>query len=178
MNPADLYKKAYDAHYEDGDLEEARVLYQQLVEGFAQSKEAGYARSQLEHLNRAVRAEPNMAAESPKRLVILTTAPSVEGARVVETLDIVASECVFGMNAFKDALAGLRDIFGGRSKTLQKALREARLACMSGLREEAERLQADAVIGISLSIGEYGNNSMVLVFATGTAVRLEPSPAL
>ena len=52
--------------------------------------------------------------------IMLTTAPSLEGYYIFETLDIITAECVFGMNVFRDMFAGVRDFFGGRSKATQK----------------------------------------------------------
>jgi putative heavy-metal-binding protein len=69
--------------------------------------------------------------------VKLTTAPHLEGYRVTETLDIVAAECVFGINLLRDLLAAMTDILGGRSETSQAALRDARTVCLRELRREA-----------------------------------------
>ena len=41
----------------------------------------------------------------------------VAGRAIAEEIDIVAAECVFGMNMFRDLFASIRDAFGGR-KTL------------------------------------------------------------
>ena len=57
--------------------------------------------------------------------IIVTTASQLEGYRVVETLDVVTAECVFGMNIFRDMFAGVRDFFGGRSS----ATRSRAMSC-------------------------------------------------
>ncbi len=106
--------------------------------------------------------------------VIITTSSHLEGYRVTEHLDVVSAECVFGMNVFKDLFAGLRDFFGGRNKSSQKALREARIACLDELRREAGELGANAVIGVDLDYSEIsgGGKSMLFLVATGTAVKV------
>ncbi|MBB3141654.1 YbjQ family protein [Halomonas organivorans] len=106
--------------------------------------------------------------------LLLTTASHLEGYRVTEHLDIVSAECVFGMNVFKDMFAGLRDFFGGRNKSSQDALRDARIACLDELRREAEALGANAVIGVDLDYSEIsgGGKSMLFLVATGTAVKV------
>jgi hypothetical protein len=39
---------------------------------------------------------------------------------VEERIEIISAEWVIGMNMFRDMLAGIRDIFGGRSSASQK----------------------------------------------------------
>ncbi|ATJ84344.1 YbjQ family protein [Halomonas beimenensis] len=106
--------------------------------------------------------------------LLLTTSSHLEGYRVTEHLDIVSAECVFGMNVFKDMFAGLRDFFGGRNKSSQDALRDARIACLDELRREAETLGANAVIAVDLDYSEIsgGGKSMLFLVATGTAVKV------
>ena len=45
--------------------------------------------------------------------VIITTADTVAGRATVEEIDIVAAECVFGMNMFRDLFASIREGYGG-----------------------------------------------------------------
>ena len=110
----------------------------------------------------------------PVSLAQLVTTPSVPGRENREALGIVSAECVLGINVFRDILGSVRDIVGGRSGTHQKALREARETCLDELAEEASSLGADAVVGIDLDYSEIsgGRKGMVLLVATGTAVRL------
>lgn len=107
--------------------------------------------------------------------MMVTTAPSIEGYRVTKCIDIVTSECVFGLNAFKDFFMGLTDFFGGRSGTAQTALRDARKACLYELKKEAAQLGANAVIGIDLDYSEFSGKgtSMLFLVASGTAVFVE-----
>ena len=111
--------------------------------------------------------------------VVLTTAPSLEGYQIIETLDIVSSECVYGMNLFRDMFVWARDIVGGRSESSQKVLRDARKICLMELRREAESLGANAVIAVALDYSEISGNgkSMLLLVASGTAVLVSPKAA-
>ncbi|MBS9404289.1 YbjQ family protein [Halomonas sp. TRM85114] len=106
--------------------------------------------------------------------VLLTTSSHLDGYRVTEHVDIVSAECVFGMNVLKDMFAGFRDFFGGRNKSSQNALRDARVACLDELRHEAESLGANAVIAVDLDYSEIsgGGKSMLFLVATGTAVKV------
>ena len=93
---------------------------------------------------------------------------------VAAYLDVVSAESVQGINVVRDMFAGMRDFFGGRSQTLEKALREARAQATDELKERAAKLQADAVVGVNFEISmPSGKGSMLVVFVTGTAVRLK-----
>jgi len=108
--------------------------------------------------------------------IIITTEHAMPEYRVVERFEIITAECVFGMNIFKDFFAGIRDIFGGRSATSQKVLRDARHTCLTELSREALMVGANAVIAVDLTYNEISGDdkSMLFVVATGTAVRIEP----
>ena len=107
-------------------------------------------------------------------LTHLTTTHSMPGREIRETLGVVSAECVLGINILRDMLGGLRDIFGGRSGTHQKALRQARQTCLEELAAEAAELGGDAVIGVDLDFSEIsgGGKGMLFLVASGTAVRL------
>ncbi len=105
--------------------------------------------------------------------MILTTTSSVEGRPVQQYLSIVNAQSIIGANVFKDIFAGLRDIFGGRSKTYERVLEEAKVDAMRELVEKAQALGANAIIGVDLDFETVGaGGSMLMVIATGTAVRI------
>ena len=47
--------------------------------------------------------------------LILTTENNMDEYKVVERIEIITAECVFGINLFKDFFASITDIFDGRS---------------------------------------------------------------
>jgi uncharacterized protein YbjQ (UPF0145 family) len=107
--------------------------------------------------------------------MIVTTTNSVEGRVVQQYFGVVTGEAILGANVFRDVFAGIRDIIGGRSGSYERVLREARDMALAELQDEASRRGADAVIGVDLdyeTIGDTG--SMLMVSASGTAVRLAP----
>ena len=105
--------------------------------------------------------------------MITTTTHAVEGRSITAYLDIVSAESVQGINAVRDMFAGMRDIFGGRSQTLERALQEARIQATEEIKDRARALQADAVVGLDYEISmPAGKGGMVVVFVTGTAVKL------
>lgn len=105
--------------------------------------------------------------------VKLTTAGTLPNNQDYEIIDVITSECVMGMNVFRDMFAGVRDFFGGKSVASQKVLRDLKEECLSQLRDEASSLGADAVIAVDLDYSEFsgGGKSMLFLVASGTAVR-------
>ena len=95
--------------------------------------------------------------------------------QIEEVKGVITSECVFGMNVFKDFFAGMTDFFGGRSESSQKVLRDARETCLNELKKEAYELGADGVIGIDLDYSEISGKGkgMLFLVASGTAVKFK-----
>ncbi|MDD0973956.1 YbjQ family protein [Pseudomonas fontis] len=106
--------------------------------------------------------------------MITTTTGTVEGREIVAYLDIVGGESVQGVNVVRDIFASFRDFFGGRSQTLESALKQARMQATDEIKARARSLQADAIVGLDFEISmPSARGGMVVVFATGTAVKLK-----
>ena len=107
--------------------------------------------------------------------MIVTTTDGIEGKRVIAYLGIVSGEAVVGTNIFRDLMAGIRDIVGGRAGGYEQELRQAKEAAVSEMQAEVRALGADAVVGVDLDYEHLGggNKSMLMVTANGTAVRLQ-----
>ena len=105
---------------------------------------------------------------------ILLTTETAPNLPITERIEIVTAECAFGMNVFKDLFAGIRDIVGGRSEAVQSTMRDSRRTALYELKKEAHRVGANAVVGVDLDYVELGGaGSMVLLVASGTAVRID-----
>ena len=105
--------------------------------------------------------------------MIVTTTHSVEGRPVQEYLGIINAQSIIGANIFKDILGGLRDVFGGRSKTYEKVIEQAKEDALRELAEKAQSVGANAIIGVDLDFETIGGSgSMLMVIASGTAVRV------
>ncbi|WP_334128565.1 YbjQ family protein [Sneathiella sp.] len=102
--------------------------------------------------------------------MIVTTTGSVDGRQIASYLGIVGGEAVMGSNFVRDFFASVRDTLGGRSGSYQKELRKARALAIADMKEEAEDMGADAVIGIALDVEVIGD-SMLMVTVSGTAVK-------
>ncbi len=106
--------------------------------------------------------------------MIITTTTTVEGKKISQYLNIVSGETIIGANLIRDLFAAVRDIVGGRSGAYEEVLREAKETAINEMIANAEKLGANAVIGVDLDYEALGSgNSMLMVTASGTAVILE-----
>ena len=103
--------------------------------------------------------------------MILTTTQQIEGHVIKEYKGIVTGETIIGANIFKDFMAGIRDIVGGRSGSYEKVLIKAKETSMREMQERAEAMGANAVVGIDIDYETIGEaNAMLMVATSGTAV--------
>ncbi|MBR5906551.1 MAG: putative heavy metal-binding protein [Bacteroidales bacterium] len=106
-------------------------------------------------------------------MMILTTTPSVEGHVIKEYKGVVFGEVISGVNFLRDFAASIRNIVGGRSMSYEEELIAAREQAMQEMSNRAAQLGADAVVGIDIDYEVLGeNNGMLMVTASGTAVKL------
>ncbi|MCY3723373.1 YbjQ family protein [Candidatus Poribacteria bacterium] len=106
--------------------------------------------------------------------MITTTTNTVEGRRIRQYLGLVTGETIMGANVISDFMASITDFVGGRSGTYESKFAEARETAIQELEEEAQRKGADAVVGIDIDYQVLGaSNGMLMVTATGTAVKIE-----
>lgn len=103
--------------------------------------------------------------------MILTTTNTIEGKPIQQYLGIVTGETIIGANVIKDFMAGLTDFFGGRSGAYEKVLSEGRNESLAEMKAKAAAMGADAIVGIDLDFETVGRGSMLMVIATGTAVK-------
>ena len=112
--------------------------------------------------------EQKIDAEIDAIMLTTETAPNL---KIMKRIEIVTAECAFGMNAFKDLFAGVRNIVGGRSEAVQQTMRDSRRVALYELKKEAYEVGANAVVGVDLDYVELSSSgSMVMLVASGTAV--------
>ena len=105
--------------------------------------------------------------------MILTTTPTIEGRAILEYRGVVFGEVISGVNFIRDFKASIRNIVGGRSGSYEDSLVKARTQAIDEMAGRAARLGADAVVGIDIDYEVLGeNNGMLMVTASGTAVKL------
>ena len=104
--------------------------------------------------------------------MLIVTTDGIEGRKVVEYLGIVSGDAIVGANVFRDVFAMVRDVVGGRAGGYEKALRGAKDHAIEDMIRAAEAAGADAVVAVDLDYEAVGN-SMLMVSANGTAVKLD-----
>lgn len=106
--------------------------------------------------------------------MLITTTPSVEGKHIVRYLGLVSGETILGANIFRDVLAGITDIIGGRSAAYEEELRKAQSIAVKEMADRATAMGANAVVGVDLDYETVGGSgSMLMVTVSGTAVVIE-----
>lgn len=104
--------------------------------------------------------------------MLITTTPNVEGYRITSYYGLVTGETIMGANIFRDFLASITDVVGGRSGTYESKLKEARDIAVGEMSSHAQSLGANAVVGVDVDY-EVIRDGMLMVAVSGTAVRVE-----
>jgi uncharacterized protein YbjQ (UPF0145 family) len=107
--------------------------------------------------------------------MILTTTDVLQGAVIDSYLGIVTAEVVYGSNFLRDFMAGIRDVIGGRTASYERLFEEGQQKALAELQQRAQRLGANAVIGIAVDTGTINidqSGVLMLITATGTAVKI------
>lgn len=105
--------------------------------------------------------------------MLMTTTPTIEGRPIVEYHGVVTGEAIIGANMFRDWLASIRNVVGGRSGAYENALAGAREDAMEDMEKQAKKMGANAIVGIDLDYEVLGeDNGMMMVCASGTAVTI------
>ncbi|WP_298665633.1 heavy metal-binding domain-containing protein [uncultured Methanofollis sp.] len=102
--------------------------------------------------------------------MIITTTESIPGHEF-EVLGLVVGSTVQAKNIGRDILSGLKGMVGGEITAYTEMLSEARDIALNRMEKEAEKLGANAVIGLRFSTAEAMPGAAELM-AYGTAVRL------
>lgn len=106
--------------------------------------------------------------------MITTTTPTIDGKRITSYKGIVFGEVVAGVDFIKDFAAGISNFFGGRSGSYEGELIRAREEAISEMNNRAEKLGANAIVGIDIDYEVLGQgNNMLMVTVSGTAVIVE-----
>jgi len=107
--------------------------------------------------------------------MLVTTTDTIHNQAIESYLGIVTAEVVYGTNALRDLFAGIRDVIGGRTGSYEKVFEKGQQKAIEELKQRAEKLNADAVIGIEIDTGTISVDEkgvLLLITATGTAVKL------
>ncbi|WP_217595781.1 YbjQ family protein [Cohnella sp. GbtcB17] len=104
--------------------------------------------------------------------MLVTTTPNVEGYRITSYYGLVNGETIMGANIFRDFMASITDVVGGRSGSYENKLKQARDIAVSEMVEQARRMGANAIVGVDVDY-EVVREGMLMVAVSGTAVTVE-----
>ena len=100
----------------------------------------------------------------------LFTTENIAGEEIKESLGLVKGEIVQSKNIGRDFMAGMKTIVGGELAGYTEMIREARQIATKRMVDEAEKLGADAIVGI-----RYGSSAVMQgaaeIIVYGTAVK-------
>lgn len=103
--------------------------------------------------------------------MLLTTTNQIEGKIIKEYRGIVFGEVTNGINYQRDIMARFTTVVGGRSAEYEEEIINTRADAINEMMARAERIGANAVIGVKIDYETI--DSMLMVVASGTAVIVE-----
>jgi len=104
--------------------------------------------------------------------MIVTTTETISGKKVVKTLGLVKGNTIRARHVGRDIVAGFRNIVGGEIVEYTKMLAESREQALDRMQQEAEKLGANAVVGMRFITASIMGGAAELL-AYGTAVIVE-----
>jgi len=104
--------------------------------------------------------------------MLLSTTDTIHGKKIIKHLGLVRGNTIRARHIGRDIMAGLRNVVGGEITDYTKMMGESREQAIDRMIEEAQKLGANAIVGIAFS------TSMVMqmaaeILAFGTAVVVE-----
>ena len=105
--------------------------------------------------------------------MIITTAATIAGRRVVKTFGLVRGTTVRSRHVGRDIMAGLKTIVGGEIASYTTMMEEARGEALQRLIADAEAHGANAVTDLRFSTAAIMSGAAE-VLAYGTAVTVAP----
>ena len=104
-------------------------------------------------------------------IMVYTNTPDVPGSEIVEILGVITGNVVQSKHVGRDIAAALKTIVGGEIVSYTEMLTEARQTAINRLVQEANRLNADAVVNLRFATSSIMSGSAEIL-AYGTAVKL------
>lgn len=103
--------------------------------------------------------------------MLIATSEQIEGREITETLGLVRGNTIRARHVGTDIIASLRNLVGGEVPEYTKLLAEAREQALDRMVADAERLGADAIVGMRFATSMVAQGAAEIL-AYGTAVRL------
>ncbi|MFC2143803.1 YbjQ family protein [Candidatus Aenigmatarchaeota archaeon] len=102
--------------------------------------------------------------------MMVVTSDHIEGKNIERTLGLVKGNTIRAKHLGKDIVAGLRNLVGGEIKEYTEMLSEARDESVRRMKDDAKKLEADAIINVRFTTSTVIGGAAELL-AYGTAVK-------
>jgi uncharacterized protein YbjQ (UPF0145 family) len=103
--------------------------------------------------------------------MLISTTERIEGKEISETLGLVKGNTIRARWIGRDVAAGLKSLAGGEIKSYTTMLSDAREEAINRMKEEAEKLGANAVVSVRFATSMVMQGSAEML-AYGTAVKV------
>ncbi|MGG5342346.1 YbjQ family protein [Enterococcus sp. AZ192] len=105
----------------------------------------------------------------------IVTTETITNTTILDVKGTVFSEQVISVNIVKDALSGIRGLFGGKSSAYSNEYAEARKTALTELKNKSSSLDANAILSLKVNYEQFINSDILLIIVTayGTAVTIE-----
>ena len=106
----------------------------------------------------------------------IVTTPSIQGYKITKVLGLVTGLSPRTRGVGGQIWGSIQALLGGEVSAFTLEVEKARLEAIERVIENAEKLGANAIVGIDLETSEMGSAQMniMVISATGTAVVVEP----
>jgi len=104
--------------------------------------------------------------------MIAVTSDTIPGKKIVKTFGLVRGNTIRARHVGKDIIAGLRNLVGGEIMEYTKLMAESREQAIDRMIQEAERMGANAVVGLRFTTSVIMGGAAELL-SYGTAVYIE-----
>ena len=104
--------------------------------------------------------------------MITVTTDSIPGKKIVKTFGLVRGNTIRARHIGRDIMAGLRTLVGGEIMEYTKLMAEAREQAIDRMKQEAERMGANAIVGLRFTTSVILGGAAELL-SYGTAVYIE-----
>ena len=93
----------------------------------------------------------------------------------IKIISPVFSQYTAGVNILKDLSGGIKALMGKRTTNYEADIKKARDIVLKNLKEQAEAMEADGLIGIQFQYSQIvdGGITLLTVCGSGTAIKKE-----
>lgn len=107
-----------------------------------------------------------------KEVKVFTVSSFNDDIVIEKYLKTVTYHVVIGMNFFADFMQSFTDVFGGKSDSYQKRLKEINTEVINGIKQEVHKVGGNCAIDLKIDNDEISakGKSMIMVTAIATAV--------